>query len=70
MKWQHLFLACSIFLIILGLVRSIKYETLVGTNGSGYQIGFELSGILVFGLMGLALYFANRRRSRREGSDI
>ncbi|MFK8160945.1 MAG: hypothetical protein AB8H12_00645 [Lewinella sp.] len=64
MKWRHLFLAFSIMLIIVGLIKSIHYENIVGTNGAGYEIGFKFSSELPFGLMGFALYFAEQWKAR------
>ncbi|WP_020569511.1 hypothetical protein [Neolewinella persica] len=67
MKWQHFFLGWSIMLIIVGLIKSINYDSIVGAHGSGFRAGFELSSVLLFGLMGLGIYFVDRRRINGQG---
>jgi hypothetical protein len=69
MRRQRFLLVGSMVLIVVGLIKSIHYENIVGTNGSGHEFGFEFSSVLLFGLMGLGLYFADRRRTKQQEAD-
>ena len=65
MKKYYFLLAFSIFLLVVGLIKSVHYTEVVGNHGTGFEYGFVLNRLVLFGLIGMVSVYVIDRKTKQ-----